>query len=210
MQRGQQEKGQCNANGFQIPLGKKRLQESPRSKREATHSGLWFMSTELLVGGPRRGRLQQKLLQANVGWYFKSLTNIDRLMPVTLASGWGGGVEKTLSSTGYQLSIMIDMPFGLFFFSFLEQSLLYYLWFSVSLAVVWIWILKGWFAKQQKQGTHLMRVERRQSLLPETLGGPWAAGWRLGRLGQRSQMVRAYCSLLADSPAVANKVKSKG
>lgn len=43
------------------------------------------MSTELLVGGPRRSRLQQKLLQANVGWYFKSLTNIDRLMPVTLA-----------------------------------------------------------------------------------------------------------------------------
>lgn len=42
------------------------------------------MSIELLVGGPKRSLLQQKLLQANVGWYIKSLTNIDGLMPVTL------------------------------------------------------------------------------------------------------------------------------
>jgi len=40
----------------------------------------------------------------------------------------------------------VDTPFwfcGWFFFFFLEQSLLYYLWFSESLAVACIWILEG-------------------------------------------------------------------
>jgi hypothetical protein len=37
-------------------------------------------------------------------------------------------------------------------FFFLEQSLLYYLWFSESPAAACIWILKGWFANTQKPG----------------------------------------------------------
>lgn len=100
------------------------------------------MSIELLVGGPKRSHLQQKLLQANVGWYIKSPTNIDGLMPVTLK---GHGKKRK----GGELYLWPVTPkyndrytFVCFLF-FLEQSLLYYLWCSESPAAACIWILKG-------------------------------------------------------------------
>lgn len=85
---------------------------------------------------------------------------------------------------------MIDTPFGFFF---LEHSLLYYLRFSEPLAVACIWILKGWFAKKQKQSTRLVRLVGTQSLLtaapPRTLGCTAAGAPRAARSRWRGRIV---------------------